>query len=104
MDHPPGDPAGSLLVERIKLSEDDDGVMPPRGERLTEEEILIIEQWTPEREHSVDQAKVGTTMTEDASSIPRRRVCTVEACTKITCRRSVSTATVDFTGEPSTQS
>ena len=41
----PGDPAGSLLVERIKLSEDDDGAMPPRGERLTKEEILIIEQW-----------------------------------------------------------
>ena len=40
----PGDPAGSLLVERIKLSEDDDGAMPPRGERLTKEEILIIEQ------------------------------------------------------------
>ena len=41
----PGDPAGSLLVERIKLSEDDDGAMPPRGERLTKDEILIIEQW-----------------------------------------------------------
>ena len=41
----PGDPAGSLLVERIKLSEDDDGVMPPRGELLTKEEISLIEQW-----------------------------------------------------------
>ena len=41
----PGDPAGSLLVERIKLSEDDDGVMPPRGELLSKEEISLIEQW-----------------------------------------------------------
>ena len=41
----PGDPAGSLLIERIKLSEDDDGVMPPRGELLSKEEISIIEQW-----------------------------------------------------------
>ena len=41
----PGDPAGSLLVERIKLSEDDDGVMPPRGQLLTKEEISLIEQW-----------------------------------------------------------
>ena len=46
----PGDPAGSLLVERIKLSEDDDGAMPPRGERLTKEEILIIEQWIAQGE------------------------------------------------------
>lgn len=41
----PGDPVGSLLVERIKLTADDDGVMPPRGELLTKEEILLIEQW-----------------------------------------------------------
>ena len=41
----PGDPAGSLLVERIKLTADDDGVMPPRGELLTKEEISLIEQW-----------------------------------------------------------
>ena len=41
----PGDPGGSLLVERIKLTADDDGVMPPRGELLTKEEISLIEQW-----------------------------------------------------------
>ena len=41
----PGDSAGSLLVERINLSEDDDGVMPPRGDLLTDEEITLIEQW-----------------------------------------------------------
>ncbi|MEC8092217.1 MAG: c-type cytochrome domain-containing protein [Planctomycetota bacterium] len=41
----PGDPAGSLLVERIKLTADDDGVMPPRGELLTKKEISLIEQW-----------------------------------------------------------
>ena len=54
----PGDPTGSLLVERIKLSEDDDGAMPPRGERLTEEEILIIEQWIARGEPPVDQARL----------------------------------------------
>ncbi len=41
----PGDSGGSLLVERIKLSEDDDGVMPPRGDLLTDEEIMLIEKW-----------------------------------------------------------
>ena len=41
----PGDPSGSLLIERIKLSKDDDGVMPPRGDLLTKKEISLIEQW-----------------------------------------------------------
>ena len=33
----PGEPAEILLVEMVKLSEDDDGVMPPRGELLSKE-------------------------------------------------------------------
>ena len=41
----PGDAMGSLLMERIKLSDDDDGVMPPRGDLLTKEEIMLIEKW-----------------------------------------------------------
>lgn len=41
----PGDPAKSLLVELIKLAEDDDDVMPPKGGKLTDKEIAAIEKW-----------------------------------------------------------
>lgn len=41
----PGDAEKSLLVELIKLDEDDDDIMPPKGGKLTDKEIAAIEKW-----------------------------------------------------------
>ena len=41
----PGKPAESYLVKLIKMSEDADDVMPPKGGTLKPEEIAIIEKW-----------------------------------------------------------
>ncbi len=43
----PGQPEKSLLVSRI-TSKDPDEVMPPRGEKLTSQEVKILEQWIRE--------------------------------------------------------
>ena len=40
-----GDPAASYLVKLIKMSEDDDDVMPPKGGVLTADQIAKVEAW-----------------------------------------------------------
>lgn len=39
------EPSESDLVIRVKMHEDDDGAMPPKGERLASVEIATIEAW-----------------------------------------------------------
>lgn len=39
------DPKQSDLVVRVKMHEEDDGAMPPKGERLAPAEIATIESW-----------------------------------------------------------
>ena len=41
----PGDALDSELYQRIVLPEDDDDVMPAKGEHLTAEEIALVKQW-----------------------------------------------------------
>ena len=41
----PGDPVGSLLLQRIKLPAGHDDVMPPDGKTLNAKEIEAIEAW-----------------------------------------------------------
>jgi len=41
----PGDPAASLLVQRISLPAGHDDVMPPAGKTLSADEIKVIEDW-----------------------------------------------------------
>jgi Spy/CpxP family protein refolding chaperone len=41
----PGDPAGSLLVQRISLPAGHDDIMPPEGKTLSAAEIKVIEDW-----------------------------------------------------------
>lgn len=41
----PGDAAKSLLFERVCLDEDDDDIMPPRGEPLTTDETDLLKHW-----------------------------------------------------------
>ena len=40
----PGDPAKSLFLQNI-LSSDPDVMMPPKGDRLTKEEVTLLEDW-----------------------------------------------------------
>ena len=40
-----GDPAASYLVTLIKMSDDDDDVMPPKGDLLTADQIAKVEAW-----------------------------------------------------------
>ncbi len=40
----PGDPASGLLLKYVQ-SEDAEQVMPPKGDRLTEEQIKLLMQW-----------------------------------------------------------
>ena len=40
----PGDPAKSLFLQNI-LSTDPDVMMPPKGDRLTKEEVTLLESW-----------------------------------------------------------
>jgi uncharacterized membrane protein len=41
----PGDAAASLLIERVRLPAGHDDAMPPKGERLTEEQVDILRAW-----------------------------------------------------------
>ncbi|MCH2137020.1 MAG: hypothetical protein MK101_10645 [Phycisphaerales bacterium] len=41
----PGDPAGSLLLQRVKLPKGHDDIMPPTGDPLTAAEVKAIEDW-----------------------------------------------------------
>jgi len=41
----PGDPAKSLLLERVKLPHDHDDVMPPKGDPLRPEQTALLERW-----------------------------------------------------------
>ncbi len=44
----PGEPAASLLVQRINLPKDDVDVMPAEGDPLSAEQIALIERWIKE--------------------------------------------------------
>jgi hypothetical protein len=57
----PGDPAKSKMVTSVKLPDDDDDVMPPKGKnRLTEPEVAILEAWIKE----------GASLTAGVAGVP----------------------------------
>ena len=61
----PGEPAKSDLAVCIKLPNDDDSVMPPKGKnRLSDAEVAIIENWIKEG------ANLGSGPTPTAASAP----------------------------------
>ncbi len=71
----PGDPAASELIERVR-TDDEDLVMPPTGERLTEEQITRLESWIRDGAKwpspPVDPGKlVKTSITSDAAFLRR---------------------------------
>ena len=41
----PGDPAKSLILARTLLADDDDDIMPPKGDPLTADQKAKIKQW-----------------------------------------------------------
>ncbi|MCM8525284.1 MAG: DUF1549 domain-containing protein, partial [Lentisphaeraceae bacterium] len=41
----PGNPAKSLLLEKVKLPPDHDDIMPPKGDPLTKQQIALLETW-----------------------------------------------------------
>ncbi|MEQ1843792.1 MAG: c-type cytochrome domain-containing protein, partial [Verrucomicrobiales bacterium] len=71
----PGDPAASELIERVRTA-DNDLVMPPTGERLTEEQITRLESWIRDGAEwpspPVDPGKLAkTAVTSDAAFLRR---------------------------------
>lgn len=75
----PGKPATSALLTRLKAGEDD-GVMPPKGERLTEAQIRLIETWIAEGAHWPDLKATSTKLTpltEDLAFLRRIALDTV---------------------------
>ena len=61
----PGEGEKSLLIEAV-LGTDDDLVMPPEGDRLSEAEIKLITKW-------IDEGAVGVDEPAKAVSDPRRQ-------------------------------
>lgn len=58
----PGKPASSSLLARVKTT-DEDAVMPPKGEKLTADEIRILETWVKEGARWPDLNADHTTLT-----------------------------------------
>ncbi len=67
----PGKPDESLLVERVELPADDPDAMPPKGDRLTAEQIATIRTWIAEgAEDDAAQGDVGVAPDTGDSSDP----------------------------------
>lgn len=58
----PGKSKDSDLVRRLNLADDDDDVMPAKGERLTKEQIQLIATWIDQGANWPD----GLTLTDKA--------------------------------------
>lgn len=71
----PGDPAGSLIIERCLLPIDDDNAMPPEGERLKAAELDVLRAWIadgvvmPERPSGAGRAEGAAA--EPSASVAR---------------------------------
>lgn len=67
----PGDPAASALFERITLPADDEDRMPPKGERLSEEQVAGIRAWiaagAPWPENAAGDAREETPPSDGAA-------------------------------------
>ncbi|MBN9117851.1 MAG: DUF1553 domain-containing protein [Planctomycetes bacterium] len=72
----PGKPAESSLLARVKAA--DDAVMPPRGDRLTAEEIRVIETWVKEGARWPDLNADHTTFTPIADDLTFLRRVTLD--------------------------
>jgi hypothetical protein len=57
----PGKPADSTLLARVRSTEED--VMPPKGDRVTDAEIKLLETWMKEGAHWPDLNARHTTLT-----------------------------------------
>jgi len=71
----PGDPAGSELIARLR-TDDEDLIMPPKGDRLSKEQIAKLETWIREGAKwpapPVDASKLAKTIiTSDAAFLRR---------------------------------
>lgn len=55
----PGDPAGSLIIERCLLPEEDDEAMPPKGDRLTASELDALRTWIADGVVMPERAQAG---------------------------------------------
>lgn len=71
----PGDPAASELIKRLR-TEDEDLIMPPTGDRLSEEQIARLESWIRNGaawpSPPVDAARLAQTpLTSDAAFLRR---------------------------------
>jgi mono/diheme cytochrome c family protein len=73
----PGDPDGSAIFELISLPADDDEAMPGRGDRLSTDQIGLIEKWVRDGAHFTDwqpemqMAANALVAEQNASDIPK---------------------------------
>lgn len=58
----PGDAEESEVIYRVTLDADDDDIMPPKGDPLTEEEIALLREW-------IDTGAVYTEVSEEEPAI-----------------------------------
>ncbi len=72
----PGKPATSALLARVKLT--DDGVMPPKGDRLTPAEVRTLETWIQEGAHWPELDADHTTLTPLADDLTFLRRVTLD--------------------------
>lgn len=71
----PGDPDASELLLRVR-TDDEDLIMPPTGDPLSDEQVAALEQWIRDGAHwpeaPVDPAKVTKTSATDDAAFLRR--------------------------------
>ena len=60
----PGDPAASLLIHFASLPADAEERMPPEGERLSSEELALLNTWIAEGAHGEDAISPGAVASE----------------------------------------
>jgi mono/diheme cytochrome c family protein len=73
----PGNPKDSALLARV-LSDDEDEVMPPKGERLTKEQVALLTKWIEEGANWPEIKADHLTLTQPADDLTFLRRVTLD--------------------------
>ncbi len=94
----PGDVLASLMVNYIELPADDEGAMPPEGDRVPQGEIALIRQWISQGAPRGATTSPGA-LSDSGWSIPERsltqdELARIQAETRVLAKRGISVAPV----------